>query len=230
MTMVLVHGGGLGKECWDPMLPFLDGDVLPVDLPGRGDRPADLSKIGVADFVDAVVDDIVARDLYDVVLVGHSLAGMTIPQVAARVPNRIRALVFVSCTVPRDGESSYDTLDPEIRALSDQSPRDELTTLDPEIAEAVFYNDVTDPAVLEWALSLLVPEAPASVTDPMVLESMPRDIRRVWIRLNDDRIVVPEKQDRFMENLGGCEVIELDAGHMAMVSRPRDLARLLSTI
>ncbi len=39
MTMVLVHGGGLGKECWDPLLPFLDGDVLAIDLPGRGDRP-----------------------------------------------------------------------------------------------------------------------------------------------------------------------------------------------
>jgi len=172
----------------------------------------------------------VARDLHDVVLVGHSLAGVTIPQVAARVPARIRALVFVSCTVPRDGESSYDTLDPEIQALSDQNPRDELTTLDPDIATAVFYNDVADPAVLAWGLSLLVPEAPASVTDPMILASMPRDIRRVWIRLNDDRIVVPEKQDRFIENLGGCEVIELDAGHMAMVSRPQDLARLLSTI
>ena len=163
-------------------------------------------------------------------LVGHSAAGVTIPQVAARVPDRIRALVFVSCTVPRDGESAYDTLDPEIQAIADQAPPDELTTLDPEIAKAVFYNDVTDPDVLAWALSLLVPEAPASVTDPMVLSTMPRNIRRVWVRLNDDRIVVPEKQDRFIENLGGCEVLELDAGHMAMVSRPQDLASLLSTI
>jgi pimeloyl-ACP methyl ester carboxylesterase len=230
MTMVLVHGGGLGKECWDLLLPLLDGDVVAVDLPGRGDRPADLTEIGIADFVEAVVDDITTRDLHDVVLVGHSAAGVTIPQVAARVPDRIRALVFVSCTVPRDGESAYDTLDPEIQAIADQAPPDGLTTLDPEIAKAVFYNDVTDPDVLEWALSLLVPEAPASVTDPMVLSTMPRDIRRVWVRLNDDRIVVPEKQDRFIENLGGCEVLELDAGHMAMVSRPQDLASLLSTI
>jgi pimeloyl-ACP methyl ester carboxylesterase len=230
MTMVLVHGGGLGKECWDLLLPLLDGDVVAVDLPGRGDRPADLTKIGIADFVDAVVDDITTRDLHDVVLVGHSAAGVTIPQVAARVPDRIRALVFVSCTVPRDGESAYDTLDAEIQAIADQAPPDELTTLDPEIAKVVFYNDVTDPDVLEWALSLLVPEAPASVTDPMVLSTMPRNIRRVWVRLNDDRIVVPEKQDRFIENLGGCEVLELDAGHMAMVSRPQDLASLLSTI
>ena len=184
MTMVLVHGGGLGKECWNLLLPFLDGDVIAVDLPGRGDRPGDLSKIGIADFVDAVVDDILSRDLRDVVLVGHSLAGLTIPQVAARVPERIRALVFVSCTVPRDGQNTYDTLDPEIQAISDSNPRDELTTLDPQLATAVFYNDVTDPDVLAWALSLLVPEAPASVTDPMVLSTMPRDIRRVWIRLN----------------------------------------------
>lgn len=235
MTMVLVHGGGLGKECWDPLLPFVDGEVLAVDLPGRGDRPADLSKVGIADFVDAVVDDLESRDLHDIVLVGHSLAGLTIPQVAARVPDRIRALVFVSCTVPRDGQSTYDTLDPEIQAISDQragddGPGDELGTLDPEIATAVFYNDVTDRDVLDWGLSILVPEAPATVTDPMVLATMPRDVRRVWIRLNDDLIVVPEKQDRFIENLGGCEVLELDAGHMAMISRPQDLAALLSTI
>ena len=84
--------------------------------------------------------------------------------------------------------------------------------------------------MLEWGLSILVPEAPATVTDPMVLATMPRDIRRVWIRLTDDVIVPPEKQDRFIENLGGCEVLDLDSGHMAMISRPQDLAALLSTI
>ena len=230
MTMVLVHGGGLGKECWGRLLPFLDGDVLAVDLPGRGDHPADLAEVGIAEFVDSVVDDIESRDLHDVVLVGHSLAGLTIPRVAGRVPDRIRALVFISCTVPREGQSTYDTLDPEIQAISDENPNDELTTLDPEIAKAVFYNDVDDPEVLEWGLSILVPEAPASVTDTMVLSTMPRDLRRVWIRLNDDVIVAPVKQDRFVETLGGCEVLELDSGHMAMVSRPRDLAALLNAI
>lgn len=234
MTMVLVHGGGLGKECWDPLLPFLDGDVLAVDLPGRGDRPGDLSTIGIADFVDAVVDDLVTRDLHEVVLVGHSLAGLTIPQVAGAVPDRIRALVFLSCTVPRDGESTYDTLDPEIQALSDgneeASAGAELAGLDPELARVVFYNDVTDPAVLEWGLSILLPEATKTVTEPMVLATMPPDIRRVWIRLTDDVIVAPAKQDRFIENLGGCEVLDLDSGHMAMISRPRDLAALLNAI
>jgi hypothetical protein len=51
----------------------------------------------------------------------------------------------------------------------------------------------------------------------MVLDT-PRDLRRVWVRLTDDVIVAPAKQDVFIENLGGCEVLELDAGHMAMIS------------
>lgn len=230
MTMMLVHGGGCTKECWDLMVPHVDGDVVAVDLPGRGDRPGDLTRIGVADFVDAVVDDIVSRDLHDVVLVGHSMAGLTIPQVAGRVPERIRALVFVSCTVPREGQTTYDTLDREIQAVSDAAPKDALSALDPEIQKAVFYNDVDDPALLEWAVALAVPEATSTVMEPMVLSTMPRDVRRVWVRLTRDVIVAPEKQDRFVENLGGAEVIELDAAHMAMISRPRELAAVLNAI
>ena len=227
MTMVLVHGGGLGKECWDRMLPYLDGDVLAVDLPGRGDRPADLSTIGIADFVDAVVDDIVSarpprrRARRPLARRPDDPAGR---RTRARPDPRFGVRVLHGSA--RRPEHATTRSTPRSRPSATRARDDELTTLDPEIATAVFYNDVTDPAVLEWGLSLLVPEAPASVTDPMVLASMPRDIRRVWIRLNDDHIVVPEKQDRFIENLGGCEVLELDAGHMAMVSRPQDLARL----
>jgi len=227
--MVLVHGGGFDGRCWDRMLPFIGEEVLAVDLPGRGRRPADLAKIGVADFVDAVVDDLVTHDLHDVVLVGHSLAGVTIPQVAGLVPDRIRALVFVSCTVPLDGQRVYDTLDPEIQALSD-NPSPERGTLDPELAKAVFFNDVDDPEVLAWGLSLLVPEAPATITDRMVLSTMPPDTPRTWVRLLNDRIVDLTKQDRFVANLGGAVVIDLDAGHMAMISQPGGLAAILRSV
>lgn len=227
MPMLLVHGGGYTKECWSLLLPQVDGDAFAVDLPGRGDRPGDLAKLGVADFVDAVVEEIEQRDLRDVVLVGHSLAGVTIPQVAAQVPDRLRALVFVSCTVPRDGESVYETLATEIQAIGDARPSDAPAPLAPEIQKQIFFNDVGDPDLLRWALALAVPEAPAAIRDPMVLTTLPSGVRRVWVKLTRDVIVPPEKQDRFIGHLGGAEVIELDAGHMAMISRPLDLARIL---
>ena len=33
-----------------------------------------------------------------------------------------------------------------------------------------------------------------------------------------------------IQNLGGAEVVDLDAGHMAMITRPDELAAVLSAI
>ena len=37
-----------------------------------------------------------------------------------------------------------------------------------------------------------------------------------------------EEQNQMIENMGGAEVADLDAGHMAMISRAADLARILN--
>ena len=161
MTTVLVHGGGFGASCWDPLLPHVDGPVLAVDMPGRGRRPADLRTVTVDDFTAAVVDEIVAADLHDVLLVGHSMAGITLPRVAEAIPERLRRLVFVSCTVPAEGESILDTLAPSTRdtVRVDRAVEAEVPgTLDRDVAAALFGNDMT-PDQLELMLGLLVPEA-----------------------------------------------------------------------
>lgn len=36
MSVVLVHGAGMGSSCWDRLVPLLDGPAVAVDLPGRG--------------------------------------------------------------------------------------------------------------------------------------------------------------------------------------------------
>src|SRR5215218_7258276 len=108
MTYVLVHGGGFAGSCWDELVPLLDGEVIAVDLPGRGSRPVPLTDVTLTDFADAVVDEIGDRD--DVVLVGHSLAGVTLPRVSGRVPGQLRHVVYVSCSVPPDGTTVADAL------------------------------------------------------------------------------------------------------------------------
>jgi pimeloyl-ACP methyl ester carboxylesterase len=225
---VLVHGGGFPARCWEPMLPFLDGRVVNIDLPGRGARPAELTSVTVADFVDAVVEDIEAADLHDAVLVGHSLAGITIPQVAARIPERIGRLVFVSCTVPRDGQTTFETLDPEDQTISKRvGPGTVLPPLDLELTRVFFCNDM-DEERTRFTMSVAVPEARNLIHEPMQLAGMPPEIPRTWVRLTRDTIVAPWKQDRFVENLGGAEVIELDSGHMAMISHPAELAAIVN--
>jgi len=65
-----------------------------------------------------------AEDLYDVVLAGHSYAGMVITGVAERMAERIAHLVYLDAFVPQDGDALLDLLAPEVRWMMEDLLRD----------------------------------------------------------------------------------------------------------
>jgi pimeloyl-ACP methyl ester carboxylesterase len=235
MTYVLVHGGGFAGSCWDELLPFLEGETIAVDLPGRGRSPGDLATLTVNDFVASVVDDIVEADLTDVTLVGHSLAGITLPGVAEKVPDRLRRLVFVSCAVPPDGVPLGEVLEgfsPHAAEIAQQLGDDLVDSsgvLHPDLARAMFCNDMNKEQTAS-TLERMVPEAMGVMSEPADLKGLRHPVPRTYVRLTEDAIVSLETQDRMITNLGGAEVVDLDSGHMAMISRPADLARVLNQL
>src|SRR3954470_23914216 len=76
---------------------------LAVDLPGRGARPADITRVTVEQAADSVDADIRAMVEGDLVLVGHSVAGAVLPSVAARLSGRARHLVFIAGITAPEG-------------------------------------------------------------------------------------------------------------------------------
>ena len=103
-TFALVHGGYHGAWCWERLTPLLQqagDDVVTMDLP-LDDGTATFDTY--ADVVCAALDG--CDD--DVVLVGHSYAGNTIPLVAARRP--LRHLVFLCAMIPDIGRSLAEQL------------------------------------------------------------------------------------------------------------------------
>lgn len=115
-ALVLVHGGGLAGDSWDLTIDEIhrlapELAVLAVDLPGRRGKPGDLFTVTLADFVGSVVDDIEHAGLDNIVLVGHSMAGLTVPGVAAKLgPSRVRELVLAAAFVTPEGKALVDTL------------------------------------------------------------------------------------------------------------------------
>ncbi len=114
--LVLIHGGAHAADCWDPMVAELARQapqlrVLAVDLPGRTARPTDLAGVQISDFVNSVVADVDEAGLGDVVIVGHSMAGLTVPGVVAKLGSaRVRELILIAAFVPPQGLSVVDAL------------------------------------------------------------------------------------------------------------------------
>ncbi len=66
--------------------------------------------------------------------------------------------------------------------------------------------------------------------EPSRLAGLERGVAATYVKLLRDVVVPPALQDEVIANLGTVEVVELDAGHDAMVSQPEALARLINDI
>lgn len=227
--IVLVHGGGFASQCWDRLLPHLDGPAIAVDLPGRGSRPADLRSVTLDDCARAIVEDADAAGFDEVVVAGHSLAGCSMPGAVGLLGGRVRHAVFIGATVPPAGVSSFDTLEPEVQQMARAGAEPEaLGVMDEATATFMFGNDL-DEEQLAWCLGQMVPEAPKLIFEPVDLSPL-RDVPCTWVRTLHDAIVSPAKQQRFAANIDGCDIVDIDAAHMCMISQPEKLAAILNRI
>jgi pimeloyl-ACP methyl ester carboxylesterase len=229
MAFVLVHGAGMSATCWQRLIPLLDGDVCAVDLPGRGPRSdVDLRSVTLTDCERAIVDDVVTAGLTDVVLVAHSFAGVSVPRVMEALAPRLRHVVFLSAVVPEDGTRVIDQIDPGVRRAVEDSIRGGIYHQDRAGAQAMLCNDL-DPAATAWTLDQVIDEAAALLTENVNLSGLAADVPRTYVRLTQDHCYPPDLQERSSRIVGG-DTVFLDAGHMAMVSIPDQVAALFNRL
>lgn len=109
-TYVLVHGAASGAWVWHRVMPHLKQQghrVIAPDLPGHGLNPRPMAEITLAAYVDCV-GEILAAQTEPVILVGHSLGGAVITQVAEQYPDRIHTLVYLAGYLLRSGETMLE--------------------------------------------------------------------------------------------------------------------------
>ncbi|WP_299673528.1 alpha/beta fold hydrolase [uncultured Roseobacter sp.] len=94
--LVLVHGFMGGSAQWEAEIAALSGTrpIIALDLPGFGAN-AHLPPIAsIVGFAEWVLADLQARGVEAFHLLGHSMGGMIVQEVAHRAPTRVRQLVL----------------------------------------------------------------------------------------------------------------------------------------
>jgi pimeloyl-ACP methyl ester carboxylesterase len=230
MTFVLVHGGGHSARCWEPTIPHLDGPAVAIDLPGRGARPGPLDELRIGDMIASAVRDLEALDTDDVVLVGHSMAGLVMPGIMEHCRDRIRHAVFVSCAILEPGTSLLDLLPDDIRAMAVAAPPSAAGAARPPEDVVRFQCYDMDEAQTRFTLAVVVPEAYWPTREPADLTGLQTPIPRTWVKLLRDRTFSPAVQDEMAARARCDRTIEIDSGHTVMISHPGDLAAALNQI
>ena len=233
-TYVLVHGAYHGAWCYAKVVPLLQAaghTAVAVDLPGHGDNPVPRKQITLDAYVDHVCRVIDAQS-EPVILVGHSLGGVTVSQVAEKRPDKVKTLVFLAALMPLDGESRFDL---SKRVEENSSAADARVPTDDGLASAVrddfivplFYGDCSEEDI-SFAKARLVPQAIAILeTQVHLSEQCYGSVPRVYIECLQDG-AIPIKMQRRMVAAAPCEkVLTLDTSHSPFFSAPEKLTEFL---
>ena len=228
---VLIHGSELGAWVWERVVAQLRSPAFPVDLPGRGSRPADRCAVRLQDAVRSVADDVGQWDVERVVLVAHSFSGVLVPALAVSLGERVAAVVLVGAAVPQDGKAWLDLLPlPQrlfLRGLYKLRPGGQLS---PEGDNRKTLCNDLDAETTAWFVARRVPEAPGYLLDPVPTATFPSDVPLHYVRLLDDRSISDPVRDRMVGSLPHARVHDLHSGHLPMLSQPAALAGLLDQI
>ncbi|WNI21018.1 alpha/beta fold hydrolase [Streptomyces sp. ITFR-16] len=235
-TYLLVHGAWHSGQAWERVVPLLTSAghrVLAPSLTGYGDKAHLLGPdVGLDTHVEDIVGLITEEDLSDVVLVGHSYAGLVITSVANRVPDRIAHLVYLDAMVPEHGETAVDA-QPITLVLIDEAAKSDTPWRIPPLPEmpppAGLFG-VTDPADVAWLRAMLSDQPVRCLRQPVQLDNPAADaVRRTHIHCTvgkpegiTRRPVPPVQPDGTP-----AQVWELPTGHDCMITMPAELSDLL---
>lgn len=210
--------------------------VLAIDLPGHGDNQLPLEKQDLSTYA-CYVAGIVAQQSKPVILVGHSMAGGVVCQVAEYQPNKIERLVILCGFLLNDGESInglHDGIKPtdwtEINhiGLGTLSADQKITYIHPEVARRKFFGTMSDDES-ELAIEHLSGEAIAAQWQAAKLGENFKKVTKIYIKTLQDQMLPLGLQEEMSERQVET-VYTLNSDHFPFLTASTELTEVLLQI
>lgn len=235
-TYVLVHGAWADESAWGFVRNELakKANVVVVNLPAHGIDLTAADRVSLKDYVKTVTD-IINRQAGKVILVGHSMAGIVVSQVAENIPDRIDKLVYVAAYLPRNGEDllSLSKKDVQSKAAVALEFNEDFTAavIKKETIASAVCNDCPD-----FMKEVLVKYHKAEPTKPLgekVVLTKARfgAVSKYYIHTTQDEAVGYELQKQMVKNNGTIKkIFEMHTSHLPFVVQPAAFAAILTGI
>lgn len=228
--LVLVHGAWHGGWCWERVTGLFaeagHTTACPT-LKGLAERSGELTpEVGLRDHVTDVLGAIdAAPEGEPIVVVGHSYAGIVVREAADRRPERVSRVVLLDGWVAPNGKGLFDVApDWFVDGLTGSAQRDGDGWRIPAPDPALF--GVTEPSDVEWVRPRVTDHPLRTFQDPTTLGAAVADVPGSAIVCRPGA-GIPFEQ---LATEVGYEVLDIETGHDAMVTKPQELARLLDQL
>ncbi|HEY5837168.1 alpha/beta fold hydrolase [Streptomyces sp.] len=225
-TVVLVHGAFADASGWSGVVKRLQDDGYPVVAPANPLRGLPQDATYINSFLKSISGPIV--------LAGHSYGGAVITQAAAGNPN-VKALVYIAAFMPDQDEPlaelaskfSDSKLQPALRPApftnADGTDGYDLT-IDPAQFQDVFAADLPDSQTRVMAAAQR-PVSAAAFGDTATAAAW-RTIPS-WALIAKQDNTLGAQLERFEAERAGSHTVEIDSSHVAMMSHPGAVTRLI---
>jgi len=217
-NIVLIHGAWADGSSWTPVIERLQAEGYSVTAPQLPER-------SLADDV-ARVRQVLARLEGPTLLAGHSYGGQVMTALGTDAPGVV-GLVYIAAFGLDEGESIAGLGEgaPPTPALAHLEfdalgfvwlPEDDFVTH--------FAGDI-DPATARVMYAVQQPIHSSTLTDAMTTPAW-KSLPTWYLVATADEAIPPDAERLFAQRMGATTV-EVDSGHVAMISHPAETADLI---
>ena len=232
---VLIHGAWHGSWCFEKhLIPYMlkknpSIKIQALNLPGHyTNNQHHFSSINFSCYVDYVTEFITKYIQGRLVLVGHSMGGMVISQVAENLASKINHLVYVAAFLPQNNQSLAD-LESKTRlpsvSIKIRLEEEKCTIhLSPQDCHELFYQKCKAQDI-KYALNLIQPQPIKPFLAKVNLSKNFQTINKTYIQCLQDKAIHIKDQRAMSLN---CQHIKtLDTDHSPFFSRYQELGNIL---
>ena len=232
----MVHGAWADESAWGFVRNQLaiTANVEVINLPAHGIDLTNAIDASLSDYVNTV-EAAVKKYKGKVTLVGHSMAGIVVSQVAENMPDRIEKLVYVSAYLPKNGEDLLS-----LSKKDKQSIVGNALEFNADYSAATIKKETIVPAVCadcpDFMKEILMKYHKAEPAKPLgekvtLTKAKFGSVPKYYIHTTNDKAVGYNLQQQMVKDNGDIrKTFAMNTSHLPFVVKPDEFISILTSI